>query len=486
MIQALRSFVVSILALWKGVSQKEIAALAHMTPQTVSYHLKKGKVEDEIYERLLRAVASRPAEVALVTQCLEGLDGLRAEHLTLEERESVELALLDFSHLLREELTQSALASRALPPAGGYPQPLEVEPTRWLAGRLWAQGEPLPEHELRGVAKVSAAFQTWAMAERLCEESVTQASRDLERAAALARLAREVADRVPGPEGWRLRVRGFATAHAANALRVAGELKAADATMEEAKRLWHAGSDPDAVLDPGRLRDLEASLRRDQRRFEEAVILLDEALAVSRCSGRVFIKKGFTLEVMGEYERAVEALREAERLLEKEVDPRLSYMLLFNLAVNFTHLSRYAEASELLESVREAVTSRGDENEIARITWLTGRIAAGLGRPEEARALLVQARRAFAAKKMVYDVALALLEEAALLLDEGRATEVKALAAELARAFEDQGVHREARAALELFEKAAEREEATADLARRILSFLFRARHDPGLRFSAS
>jgi hypothetical protein len=54
---------------------------------------------------------------------------------------------------------------------------------------------------------------------------------------------------------------------------------------------------------------------------------------------------------------------------------------------------------------------------------------------------------------MGYDVALALLEEAALLLDEGRAAEVKALAVELARAFEDQGVHREARAALELFKR---------------------------------
>jgi hypothetical protein len=87
---------------------------------------------------------------------------------------------------------------------------------------------------------------------------------------------------------------------------------------------------------------------------------------------------------------------------------------------------------------------------------------------------------------MSYDVALALLEEAALLLEEGRAAEVKALAPELARVFEGKGVHREALAALRLFREAAEREAASAGLARRVLGFLFRARHDPGLRFSAS
>ena len=45
-------------------------------------------------------------------------------------------------------------------------------------------------------------------------------------------------------------------------------------------------------------------------------------------------------------------------------------------------------------------------------------------------------------------------------------------------------MHHEARKALDLFREAAEREAATAELARRVLGFLFRARHDPGLRFA--
>ena len=45
--------------------------------------------------------------------------------------------------------------------------------------------------------------------------------------------------------------------------------------------------------------------------------------------------------------------------------------------------------------------------------------------------------------------------------------------------------HREALAALGLFHQAAERQEATAELARDVLRFLFRARHDPALRFAS-
>jgi TPR repeat protein len=93
------------------------------------------------------------------------------------------------------------------------------------------------------------------------------------------------------------------------------------------------------------------------------------------------------------------------------------------------------------------------------------------------------ARREFAARGMDYDAALALLEEAALLLGEGQVDEVKALALELAMVFDSKGVHREALAALRLFQEAAEKEQATAELARGILSYLFCARHDPGLRF---
>ena len=186
---------------------------------------------------------------------------------------------------------------------------------------------------------------------------------------------------------------------------------------------------------------------------------------------------------MGEYERAVEALLRAAPLVSRKGDPRLESILSGNLALNYCHLGRFAEAAELADRVRAAALETGDEIEALRMAWTQGRIAAGLGRASEARSLLAEARREFAARGMGYDAALSLLKEAALLLDEGRAAEVKALARELAVAFSSKRVHREALAALRLFQEAAEQEQATAGLARRVLRYLFQARHEPGLRF---
>ncbi|HEY4575692.1 MAG TPA: hypothetical protein VIJ26_17065, partial [Thermoanaerobaculia bacterium] len=165
-------------------------------------------------------------------------------------------------------------------------------------------------------------------------------------------------------------------------------------------------------------------------------------------------------------------------------DPRPMNILRLNLAWDFCHLGRFAEADAIGQRVRAVAAEMGDEILILRGLWLAGRIAAGMGRLGEARELLRQARRGFAARRMGYDVALALLEEAALLLSEGQTAEVRALSPSLAEVFESKGVHREALAALRLFQEAAEREEATADLARRVLGYLFRARHDQGLRFA--
>ncbi|HKI03774.1 MAG TPA: hypothetical protein VKK31_17470 [Thermoanaerobaculia bacterium] len=481
-----RQLLLSILALRYDRSQKEIGAAAGIAPKRISQYLTRGEIKEEVFDRLLAALKCRQAAVRTVTACLESLEALERDGvLTEAERDEVESGVLMAARLVREELTRAALFSRTHP-APGYPGSGEVRFYRERAEELWKRLKDLPEESRSAVVRIAGEFQSWALCERVCAESVTEASRKVERAAGLARLAGEIAEEVRGPEGWRERLRGYAAAHAANVLRVSGDLRAADTAFERAKHLWRAGSDPASVLDPGRLPDLEASLRRDQRRFEEALLLLDETATVGRAPARALINKGFTLEVMGEYERAVETLLQAAPLVERQGDPRLLYMLRFNLAVNFCHAGRYAEGTKLIQQVRELATALGDEVFLLRVIWLEGRIAAGVGHSWEARGLLAQARREFGRRGLSYDVALALLEEAALLLDENKLAEVKALARELTGVFAANGVHLEALAALRLFQDAAERETATAEFARRVLRYLDRARYDQGLRFKPS
>jgi predicted transcriptional regulator len=76
MIRSLRSLIVSILALWRDLSQKQVGARAGIPQKKVSLYLKRDDMEDDLYTRFLAAVNGRPAEVAIVTGCLESLGAL--------------------------------------------------------------------------------------------------------------------------------------------------------------------------------------------------------------------------------------------------------------------------------------------------------------------------------------------------------------------------------------------------------------------------
>ncbi|HSS77217.1 MAG TPA: hypothetical protein VLV54_10785 [Thermoanaerobaculia bacterium] len=484
-----RQTLLQMLAVLFDLSFKEIGARCGMTERNVSHHLRRQRrrdeMKDEVFERLLSVIPCSPAAVSAVADCIETVAALSASgDLTAAERAEIEEAGLGAKRLTREALSKAALRTRAVA-IEGYPDAHEVGPDRRQAEELFRRLAEQPPHIRLAVVRVVDRYQTWALCERACEASVREASRDLEAAAVWAHVAQEAAARVRGPEWWQHRVQGYAGGFGANLVRVQGELKPAAADFAAAKNLWLSGADPLGLLDPGRMLDLEASLLRAQRHFDEAVVLLDEAIGVGHNSERALIKKGYTLEVMGDYERAIETLVRAKPLVERVGDPRLSYMLSFNLAVSYTHVGRYAEAAELAQGVGDLALAQGDEIEIFRVVWLRGRIQAGLGRREEARKLLAQARQKFDQKNMSYDVALALLEETILLLEEGQVAEVKLLAKELTKVFESKGVHREALEALRLFTEAADRETITSELAGRLLRYLFRARYDHGLPFES-
>ncbi|HWN43055.1 MAG TPA: hypothetical protein VNW71_12595 [Thermoanaerobaculia bacterium] len=477
------------LAAWRGLTHKEIAANSGRKPGNISQLLSRDRtrpLEETDFQQLLPAVKVRTAHAAVTAGWLESLEALDAEkRLTPEERDALELWLLGDTHERRKAAVELVLRSREAPPLAEYPRPEHVAPARWRAGLQLVILRGLSEDERLAAVKSIRRFQTWSLAEAVADESTRCASKSVEMADAWARLAVEVAERVKGPEGWQNRVRGYAAAAGPNIRRVQGNLEAADAGLEAANQLWLAGTDPDGILDPGRLLDLEASLRRDQRQFAVALDRLTRARQVSHKPGRVLVNRGFTLEVMGEYEQAIETLLEAETLVERRDDPQLWYKLKGNLAVCYTHLARYQEAAALEEMVRLEALRLGDENELIRLTWVRGRIAAGLGRTREARRLLETALTDFRARELWYDVALALLELAALLLREKRNAEVRALTPILADVFKSKKVYREALAALRFFRDAAESDAADEELARRVLSFLFRARHDQGLQFES-
>ncbi|HVT18888.1 MAG TPA: helix-turn-helix transcriptional regulator [Thermoanaerobaculia bacterium] len=322
--------------------------------------------------------------------------------------------------------------------------------------------------------------RTWALCAKLCDESVRAAVASADRAQALAGLALRIAGTVVGDRAWQSRVQGYAWAFVGNALRVAGHLRRADRAFARAWALWRAGAGSAGVelVQEIRLLELESSLRREQRRHGEALALLDRALVQVEgdARARLLLKKGFTLERMDAYEPALAALAEAAPLIDQKREPRLWCVLRFNVAVNLCHLGRYAAARPALAEARELAIALRAELDLVRVLWLEGRIAAGLGRQEEALRLFSQVRAQFAVRAMAYDFALASLDLATLYLERGETAEVQELARQMAPVFAREGLGREAVAALRPFYEAALGETATVELAQQAARELARAR----------
>jgi tetratricopeptide (TPR) repeat protein len=341
----------------------------------------------------------------------------------------------------------------------------------------------------RLLIEATAEYRSFALCELVCEESVRAAPKSAPRALSLADLALLIAERALGSDAWRARILGYAWAFVGNARRVAEDLRGAREAFERSRALWEAGAQADpGVLDASRVPDLEASFLRDARRFGEALTSLDLALDRSpngERSASMLLKRSSICEQMGDCDGSIEALRQAAPLVDSESQPRQLWLLRFNLGVNLCHLRRHTEALPLVVEAREIAIALRNQSDVRRVLWLEARVEAGLGRRVDATAKLRQVRRELVDLRMAYDAALATLDLAVVLLEEGENAEVCALAAEMLAIFESLAVHREALAAVRVFWQAVEAETATAELGRRLLRFLERARRDPELRFDS-
>jgi hypothetical protein len=214
---------------------------------------------------------------------------------------------------------------------------------------------------------------------------------------------------------------------------------------------------------------------------------IEEALAVDRgeLRAQILITKSGILEILGDAEGSTAALQEATPLIDRNRDPRLAFSVRFNLLVDLCRSGRAAEAELRLQEVRELAARLGGELDLVRVVWLQGVITAGLAQVANAYAAFQQVRRELAAHKLAYDYALVSLELAVLLLEQGRSAEVLTLVGEMVWIFQEQGVHREALAALQIFCTAVRQETATVELARRLVSYFYRAQNDPELPFDS-
>jgi transcriptional regulator with XRE-family HTH domain len=224
-----------------GKSQEKMGEEVGIHPSLLAhYEAGKGVPGRDYLEKLARGAGITVDEASQILDLYESLR--QARRRVPEDSEKPLWRLVEEIRSQAESAYHRILA---------LPLPLSppAAADRQRGEELWNRLADLSPEGKLAVVRLAGEFQTWSLCERLCAESERDAGRALE----LARLAQEVAERIPGPPAWQSRLRGYAAAHAAQALRAGGDLAAAKALWAEAERLWLEGSDSASLLDPGSL-----------------------------------------------------------------------------------------------------------------------------------------------------------------------------------------------------------------------------------------
>ncbi|HXU45450.1 MAG TPA: hypothetical protein VN783_07985 [Thermoanaerobaculia bacterium] len=362
---------------------------------------------------------------------------------------------------------------------------------RATARELLATLEKHPIERQRMLLRNSQRFRSPALCEQLIEASHHAGFADPGRARELAEIALELVSSLDSEDALGLsaiqNLESRAWAQLANARRVSGDLAGAEEAFERADRsLCRDGA---GLFEEARLCDLKASLRKEQRRFPEALCLHDRVIAIYQSLGqrhllgRAYTQKAMVINEIGDYDSAIALLRSALELLDPKEEPRVFLVARHNLIWSLCESERYREAFALLFHTRPYYLQGGDRMNLLRMRWLEGNVSAGLGRAEQAEVAYREVGQAFGELGLDYDGALVALDLAILYARQGRAPEVRRIAREILDVFNARGIHREAIAAIALLYQAAEREQARVTLVRRVSSFLKRARSDHEIRF---
>ncbi len=333
-------------------------------------------------------------------------------------------------------------------------------------------------------------YHTWGVFELLLDQSREESFQDPGNAEQLAGLALiQVGYLDPGYYGAaRIEdMRARAWSYIANARRIRTDLPGSEEGFRHAwQHLRQGTGDP---LERALLLDLQASLRRAQRRFPEAIALLRRAIQIfeemgeRHRAGRSLVNLATVHEQAGTPERAISLLYAAIRKIDPDQEPRLVLCARHNLITNLADAGRFLEAHHLFHSTQPLYRQFPDASTQNRRKWVQGKIARGIGRTQEAEECFLAARDGFLTDRVAYDVALVSLELATLHAERGRPAEVKRLAQELAPVFWAHHIPRETLAALTCFLQAAESEKVDLALVARVAAYLRRAQDDPELKF---
>lgn len=401
-----------------------------------------------------------------LTACPLCREGLRAWHEERTAREPLHLLL------------QPALISR---------HNRELKKLQLEAERDARELLRLPQSErLRKIDRSVQRFRGTALAGSFLRKSKDAMTTDLREAQDLAEVAQAILRRTPtGPGVGELSA--LAAAYLGNCLRARGELGEASSRFDLARYLIQQEKVADSLI-LAEIDACEAVLALDQRQFQEAERLLTRSIFLFTIAGdrsrgaHPRLTLGHLCYVRGDLAKAIEHTREAAEAVPVR-EERLYLYANHNLALYLCEAGRYTAAAEALRDLQELYAKFPDRFTQLRHLWLEAKILTGLGQQEGAERVFAQVRDGFLAESLGYDAALVSLDLALLYARQDRREELRQLAEEMHPIFAAEDIHREAMAALLLFQESARRDALTLDSIEDLAAYLRAARANPALRY---
>lgn len=333
------------------------------------------------------------------------------------------------------------------------------------------------------LAKVEGSYRRYRgvfLARRLLEESKKRMTTSPAEAEELAETAVAVLMKSPASPDLP-GLMALAAVYRANVARLLGRPDEARQRFEKARAIIRSHDVTDLLIF-GEMDACEALLELELRDFPKAQDLLKRSISIYMLAG-AREKVAYPLFIMGRLHNAVgdpmtavEVTRGALKIMNRTQEPRLFVFAHLNIALFLHEAGRHAEAVEALAEAREQARAFPDAYTQVRITWLEGKLAAALDDLEGAEKTFLEVREDLIARGQRYDAAMVSLDLASLYLRQNRTADLMTIAEEMHALFTAEEVHREALAALLVFQEAARKEQLTAEAVQRFLAVLKRLR----------
>lgn len=270
------------------------------------------------------------------------------------------------------------------------------------APRLLARLLGLNPAQQQLLLRNSRRFQKWGLLELLLQYGEKETFIDPAHAEEIFRLALEVSTHLDSYFYGKQRIedmRARAWGYIGNIHRIQMDLSTSEEMFKEAFLRLRKGTGDS--MERALLFEKEVSLRRRQRRLDDAVRLSQQAITIfgrngeNQLGARALIGLSINYRVMGSIKEALSALYRSLDLLDPVCNPRLALGALHNLTTFLAVAGRFTRARRILAQTQPLYTRFQEPRWQSRRKWVEARIAVGLGRYSEAEVLMRDVRDGF-------------------------------------------------------------------------------------------